>query len=230
MPPPPRALLFDLDGVLVDSRAAIAASINHALEGLGLPRAPERSLHRFIGPPLGEAFRTLLRELGADPGQAPRAVALYRERYRERCVAETPLFPGIREALEGLHGRRPLAVATSKPVAFAEPILRARGLAELFDCIEGPSLDPVGEPKAETVARALRRLGLWPVSPGEAVLVGDRHHDVDAARAHGLIPVGVAWGIGSEQELRRAGAALILREPAELADLARGTGPGPASG
>lgn len=224
MPSPPRAVLFDLDGVLVDSRAAIAASINHALERLGLPRAPESSLYRFIGPPLGAAFRTLLAELGADPDQAPRAVALYRERYRERCVAETPLYPGIREALRALHGRVPLAVATSKPVAFAEPILRARGLAEVFDCIEGPSLDPAGEPKAETVARALRRLGLPPGASGAGVLVGDRHHDAEAARAHGLVPVGVAWGIGSEEELRRAGAVRILREPAEIAELLRGVG------
>ena len=222
MPPPPRALLFDLDGVLVDSRAAIAASINHALRRLGLPPAPEASLYRFIGPPLAAAFRTLLAELGADPEDAPRAVALYRERYRDRCVAETPLVPGVREALGALHGRLPLAVATSKPVAFAEPILRARGLADLFECIEGPSLDPAGEPKATTVGRALRRLGLEPLAPGEAVLVGDRRHDAEAARAHGLVPVGVAWGIGSEAELREAGAVRILRTPVELEELAAG--------
>lgn len=219
MPASPEALLFDLDGVLVDSRAAITASINHALERMGLPRQPETSLHRFIGPPLGAALGTLLDELGADPAQAPRAVALYRERYREHCVAETPLFPGIREALTALRGRVPLAVATSKPTAFARPILEARGIAELFDCIEGPSLDPDGEPKERTVARALEGLGMRPVPPGRVVLVGDRRHDVEAARAHGLLPVGVAWGIGSEEELRRAGAARILREPADLVGL-----------
>jgi phosphoglycolate phosphatase len=211
----PACLLFDLDGVIADSRVAITRCMNHALAGHGLETRPEAELARHIGPPLVVAFRELLAAQEADPALAEACVALYRERYETACVVETMLYAGVDRAVERLAARRPLAVATSKPTHYAEPILRELGLREAFRAVVGPSLDPAGEPKSATVGRALAALDV----PGPGVMVGDRRHDVEAARAHGLAAVGVTWGFGTREELETAGADRILDVPHDLTTL-----------
>ena len=216
-----QAVLFDLDGVLVDSRAPIARSINFALEACGLAPRPEAALHPLIGDSLHGIFTGLLREAGADPARAPECIARYRELYREVSLTETRLVPGIEALLAELAARRPLAVATSKPVAFAGPILERLGIAGRFAAVVGPELTPgEPEPKRATAGRALAALRLAPGAP--AALVGDRHHDVSAARALRIAAVGVTWGSGSEAELREAGAEWIVAAPEELARLLLG--------
>lgn len=203
------AVLFDLDGVLIDSRGPIASCTHAALVAHGLePREPAE-LHRFIGPPLHETFVLLA---GAD--LAPACVATYREIYRERAAAETPVFDGIAELLAALRGR-PLAVATSKPQAIAEPLLAALGLRDHFAAVAGPPLEE-DQPKERTIARALRALDV-----PTATMVGDRSFDIVGAHAHGLRAVGVLWGIGDEAELRSAGADALAASPAELLTLLR---------
>lgn len=229
------AALFDLDGVLVDSRAAIAGCLNHALASVGLETRPAPDLHRLIGPPLHDAFAALLAGQEADPALVDVCVARYRERYRSACVEETLPVEGMAEALEVLAGRLPLAVATSKPVEFAGPILETLGLAGFFRSVAGPSLEARSEPKARTVGRALEALGVRaPNSPAASAvaahagsaaavagvaMVGDREHDVAAGRSHGLVTVGVTWGIGSASELRGAGAHHLVARPAGLVPL-----------
>lgn len=219
-----RAIFFDLDGVLVDSSIAIPRSINFALRRQGLAARPEECLHSFIGMPLLRAFGELLASQGADPGLAPACVESYRERYRERCLDETTLMPGIEATVRRLGGRHALAVVTAKPAAFAQPILEKLGIADCFVDVFGPSLArDRQEEKAETVRRAMAALGIGARCGGApAAMVGDRHYDVAAGRATGLVTVGVTWGIGSVSELRRAGADHIVGSPEELARLFRG--------
>jgi phosphoglycolate phosphatase len=199
-------VLFDLDGVLVDSRRAITGAMNHALESVGAPRRPPAELERFIGPPHLEAYTELV---GAE--LAPACIAAYRERYAVTSLEETELVPGILDVVARLAAERPLAVATSKPHAFARPLIDALGLAPHFKAVVGPDLTATTERKPATVARALRAL-----DAGPAPLVGDRMHDVEAALANGIECVGVLWGIGDEAELRAAGAARIVSTPGQL--------------
>jgi phosphoglycolate phosphatase len=208
-------VLFDLDGVLVDSRVAISRSMNHALEACGLEAWPEERLHPLIGPPLHDAFGELLDEQGGDHELIDACVARYRERYTSVCIEETLANAGIAEVLEELTGRLALGVATSKPEAYAVPILETLGMARFFGSVVGPSLDARGEPKTRTVARALEALR----APGPVAMVGDRLHDVVAGRANGLTTIGVTWGIGSEAELRDAGADHVVDSTAELTAL-----------
>jgi phosphoglycolate phosphatase len=216
------AILFDLDGVLVDSRTPIASSINHALLGLGLAPQPEAALYERIGDPLHGVFVELLRAQGGDPERAPEGMARYREVYRELSLRETRLVPGIEPLLGELAARAPLAVATSKPVEFAGPILERLGVAGRFRAVLGPPLDlREAEPKRETARRALSALGL--AAGARAALVGDRHHDVSAARALGIAAIGVTWGIGSEAELREAGAEWLVDAPPALGRLLLGS-------
>jgi phosphoglycolate phosphatase len=202
------AVIFDLDGVLVDSRAAIAGCTNHALVALARPVRPEHELHRYIGPPLSHSFGELL-GLAPEAPEVAAMMAAYRERYAGASLTETIVEPGIEDALEALAARHRLAVATSKPSAFAEPLLAAMRLSEHFEVIAAPVVDELAEPKAETLARALEALG----NP-RAVMVGDRVFDVEAAHAHGLPCIGVAWGIGTAKEL--SDADRLVATPAEL--------------
>jgi phosphoglycolate phosphatase len=202
------AVLFDLDGVLLDSARAIIGCINDALEELGEPRRPAADLRRFVGPPLAEGFSELV-----GPERAGELVVAYRTRYATASLEHTTVFPGMVAVLEELGGQRPLAVATSKPLGYTKPLCDHLGLTPHFAVIEGPSLAEI-EPKTVTVRRALDGLGLAPGA--SAPLIGDRLHDVEAAHANGLRCVGVLWGFGTEEELRAAGADAIVAEPAEL--------------
>jgi phosphoglycolate phosphatase len=205
----PAAVLFDLDGVLIDSRVAIVRCIEHGLRAVGAAVPPAAALERWIGPPLIDGFAELA---GADRARA--CLAAYRERYAVSSLEETTLVPGARDALAAVAGAVPVAVATSKPHAYAGPLCDRLGLSPFVRAIAGPQLDAPSEVKAVTVRRALDALGLAPGA--DAPLVGDRRHDVEGARANGVRCVGVLWGIGDEAELRAAGASPIVAAPAEL--------------
>jgi len=205
------AVLFDLDGVLVDSRTAFARSINAALVAHGLPERADDELHTYLGPPLHRTFAAL----GGVDAQIDALVLSYRARYRTTMAQESAVFAGIPEALEALAEVMPLVVATSKSQALAEPLLEQLGLRDCFQAVHGPSLQARDEAKSLTIARALEGLP----HARRPVMVGDRKFDVLGARAHGLPCVGVLWGIGSEQELREAGAAALVSAPEELPEL-----------
>ncbi|HWI70888.1 MAG TPA: HAD hydrolase-like protein [Baekduia sp.] len=208
------AVLFDLDGVLVDSRTAFVRSINAALAEHGLPEREAGELLPYLGPPLHRTFATLA------PGeeQVDTLVLSYRARYRSTMAAESAVFDGIPEALEQLAVTMPLVVATSKSQALAEPLLEQLGLRDRFAAVYGPSLQARDEAKSLTIARALEGLP----HARRPVMVGDRKFDVLGARAHELPCVGVLWGIGSERELREAGAVALVSEPGELVELLTG--------
>jgi phosphoglycolate phosphatase len=118
------AVLFDLDGVLVDSRAAISRCINHALDQYELATQPPASLHRFIGPPLNAIFAELTGQ-PADSALVLSCLGSYRALYAEASLHDTAVVPGIPAALTELATNHRLAVATSKSGAFAEPLLAA---------------------------------------------------------------------------------------------------------
>jgi phosphoglycolate phosphatase len=206
------AVIFDLDGVLADSRLAFARCVNAALTGAGYDERPPEELHPYLGPPLLGTFA----QLTGDDAVAQRCLDAYRARYRVHSAAETTVPEGVADAVATLAQRMPLAVATSKARALSVPLLEALGLLDSFTVVEGPALDANHESKAETIARAL--LGL----PADArpVMVGDTRFDVAGAHEHGLPCIGVLWGIGSKEELRSAGADALAATPDELVELA----------
>lgn len=195
----------------MDSRVPFVRCVNAALVAHHLPARPEHELYQYLGPPLHGTFERLA---GSGP-IAQSCVDAYRERYAARAATETVVFPGMREVLERAAATLPLVVATSKAFALADPLLTALGLRHLFAAVVGPSLDAKDESKAVTIARALsgRPAG------SRAIMVGDRHYDVIAARAHRIPTLGVLWGIGTAQELREAGASALVPAPGDLIPL-----------
>lgn len=214
---------FDLDGCLVDSYAAITTCINHALEVHGMPTLPPEQLTPLIGPPLEEGMTDLVHDLLGDPAIVPALIATYRERYRDLALTITTRIPGMRAVLRSADDWATVGVVTSKPMAFAVPIVDAVGMRRLVSFVEGPAVGREIEPKQVTLARALER---WGDGDG-VVMVGDRRHDIAAAHANGAIGIGVTWGSGSRDELQTAGADHIVDSPEELPDLLRSIGRGP---
>jgi phosphoglycolate phosphatase len=206
------ALLFDFDGTIADSRVPYTRSLNHALAEVGLPTHAPEDLYQYLGPPMQQ---TLTEFLQVPAELVDRVTALYRELYAQIGPTETRAYDGIPELLRTLHGRLPLAVATSKILPLAEMLLEQMGLRELFDVVAAPAPDVVNESKSTTIASALAALD----QPAAAVMIGDRFYDVVGASAHGLPTVGVLWGSGSEQELREAGARWLAKTPDEIPGL-----------
>lgn len=209
-PSDPAALLFDLDGTLVDPEPGIVGSVRHALAGMGREIDPDADLTWVIGPPLRQSFATLL----AGQGDPETALALYRERYGTIGLTEAAVYPDIPAALTAL-GRPPmrLIVCTSKPRVFAVRVLEHFGLARHFSAVYGAELDGRFDDKGELIAHLLEAEGL---RADRVLMIGDRKHDVLGAARNGVPAIGVLWGHGDEAELRTAGAARLCRQPQAL--------------
>lgn len=226
---PASAAVFDLDGVLIDSRAAVRAAARAALAENGEAARTDAALDRLIGPPAGPAFAALI---GAGEG-SPRAAAVvdaYHRHYERVYLELTPLVGGMREVLDAL--RLPCALATAKALEFAAPLLDALGIAGRFAAVAAPALAAPDEPKPAIVARALAGLAAaaGEAAARDAVMIGDRSYDVEAAHANGIRAIGVTWGIGDRAELEAAGAERIARRPAELPGLLSRSGARRGSG
>jgi phosphoglycolate phosphatase len=207
-------LLFDLDGTLTDPFVGITESIRAALVGLGRPAPPAESLGWCIGPPLKASLMHLLAT--EDEALAEAALALYRKRFGVVGLFENRVYPGIPEALETLKIEgHTLYVATSKPKVFAARILEHFALGPYFDAVYGSELDGTLSEKGDLIAHILSKEA---VVATEAVMIGDRRHDMAGALRNGVRPFGVLWGYGSRAELEGAGAIRCLGSPAELRD------------
>ncbi len=210
---PPRVVLFDLDGTLTESAPGIMNSVAHALDAVGAPPLPRDVLVRFIGPPLIGSLRDLA---GLDDGQLAAALLAYRDYFTRRGMFENSVYNGIPSLLQALvdDGRR-LAVTTAKPLRSAAPIVEHFNLTRFFEAVCGPQTDGEHETKAAVIADALERLRTEPTT--DVVLVGDRVHDIEAARQMGISCIGALWGYGSGDELSSADA--LAADVYELATL-----------
>ena len=207
-------LLFDLDGTLTDPFEGITRSVEYALNAFGIEVEDRRTLAPFIGPPLVES---LTERYGFTMEDAVAAVAKYREYFAVKGLYENELFEGIPELLNDCRkAGYKISMATSKPTHYAKIIAEHFDIARYFDAIHGSSLDATRITKSSVVAEAVREEGL---DPERALMIGDRRHDVEGAREHGIKTVGVLYGYGSFEEHTAAGAAYIVKDLDELREL-----------
>lgn len=204
------ALVFDLDGTISDPSVGIARSLDYALTACGYPPLGEGDVARLIGPPLDEAFRSIVGNVAEERIVA--LVAKYRERYAELGFSENVVYPGIAQALRELDAAGiVLGVCTSKRVDFAERILDRFDLRAHFRFVSGGD---VGVTKEAQLAALVgeRRID------ASATMIGDRAVDIVAAKSNGLASIGVLWGFGSATELQDAAPDRLLAAPHELTD------------
>ncbi|MBR6678134.1 MAG: HAD family hydrolase [Oscillospiraceae bacterium] len=209
-------ILFDLDGTLTDPKEGITKSVAYALQHLGIQVNDLDSLICYIGPPLAVSFPEYH---GISEADTPTAVAKYRERFSDVGWAENVVYEGIEQLLAALKkAGKTLLVATSKPEVFAVRILEHFGLASYFDLICGaPMHAPKGHGKADVIRDALERAKVAELS--DAVMVGDRLHDVEGAHRVGLPCIGVLYGYGDREEMEACRADYIAEDVAALSAL-----------
>lgn len=187
-----RALIFDLDGTLIDSKLDLALAVNAALAEKGRPPLPHEQIFGFVGQGAPMLIR---RSLGDAAGEeeCQRALEFFLAYYRVHMLDNTVAYPGVREGLAELAGL-PMAVLTNKPVRISREILKGLGLADYFQYIYGGNSFERKKPDPIGVETLLRDFG---VAPREAIIVGDSEIDVLTARNAGTWACGVTYGLGS---------------------------------
>jgi phosphoglycolate phosphatase len=209
-------VLFDLDGTLTDPAPGIIGSFRKALVDLGHAPPPFEDLRWIIGPSLRLSFPKVMGE-GSDPEPA---VERYRVHYRGGGMYDLSLYDGMMDAVRAIRGASErMFVCTAKPEPYAVPIVERFGYAPFFERVYGAALDGSLDDKADIVAKIIAEQG---IDPGRTVMIGDRLHDIHAARRHGIASVGVAWGYGGVEELTEAGATAICARPEDLPEMVAG--------
>jgi phosphoglycolate phosphatase len=214
----PRAVLFDLDGTLLDSAPDLAAAANAMLGELGLPGRDPAVIATYIGkgiPRLVE--RTLAGSLDAtaDPAALARALPIYERHYAAESGRRSVPFPGV---VEGLHALRaagvPLACITNKAERFTVDLLRRTALDGFFDVLMCGDTVARKKPDPEPVLAACGRLG---VAPADALMIGDSANDVQAARAAGCPVWCVPYGYNEGRPVESLDCDALVPDLAEAA-------------
>ena len=209
------AILFDLDGTLLDTLEDLADATNHIMEQFGFPKRTLEEVRRFVG---NGAMRLIVQAIPEDasPQVAEEAFQAFQSYYRANCQHKTRPYEGIPEVLERLKGKGyPMAIVSNKPDAAVQPLrdqyfpgLYAQG--ELPDCPRKPAPD--------MVFRAAKVLG---VAPENCIYVGDSEVDVITARNAGMECISVLWGFRDEEEIREAGGEHFCTAPVEIPEKVR---------
>lgn len=213
-----KALLFDLDGTLVDTPQAIVEVTQATLAALGRPPADVRQIRDGIGLPLPIALAQLL---GTGPVGAAEAVEIYRVLWRKDVTPRIPqlVYPGVHEGLRELAalGLR-FAVVTGKAQDGADSTVAAAGLRPLIEVTLGYTSVANPKPAPDLVVEALKRMRL---EARDALVVGDATLDLEMAKAAGLRSIAVTYGAQSEQALRRHAPTWVAHSFADVVRIVR---------
>ncbi|MDP2847099.1 MAG: HAD family hydrolase [Humidesulfovibrio sp.] len=210
----PRAIIFDLDGTLLDTLTDLADSGNAALAALGLPPHPEDAYRYFVGLGIEELVRRMLPEHRRDPATTQEAVALTSKEYKRRWKDKTRPYEGIPELLENLRQRGlPVCVLSNKPQVYTDLTVQEFFPGWPFAFVRGARPEVPNKPHPAGALALAKDLNL---SPGSVLFVGDTATDMRTAHGAGMLPVGVLWGFRDEAELNDNGALQIIARPAEL--------------
>lgn len=208
-----KAVVFDLDGTLLDTIPDITGALNRALASQGLPTHTVEECKTFIGGGIREAVRRAV-PAGTPDAVQEKVLAFYKEDYRLRCTEGTDYYPGARELLAGLIAAGlPVGVLSNKTEATAQHIIRTYFPDVDFRFVHGRAEGRPLKPDPGAAAPVLEELGL---PPEEIAYVGDSGTDIIFARNTGMLPVGAPWGYRSREELAAEGAALLPEDPAQL--------------
>ena len=212
------AVLFDLDGTLLDTIEDLADASNAALASLGFSSHPVDAYRYFVG----DGVETLMRralppEAAGDEKVVKRAVDLQRAEYRHRWHEKTRPYPGVMELLAELERRHVrMAILSNKPGPADDEEVRHNFSSVQFEIARGAQPGVPVKPDPGSALRVAEEMG---VEPADFLYLGDTNTDMLTARAAGMLPIGALWGFRTEAELREAGAARLIARPQDLIGL-----------
>jgi phosphoglycolate phosphatase len=220
------AVLFDLDGTLLDTLEDLADSMNAALGALGFPPHPLAAYRYFVGDGVENlALRALPEEARLDQGLVRHTVARMREEYGARWKLKTHPYDGVPDLLDSLSARGlKMAVLSNKPHPATVEVVGHFLSRWRFDAVLGARPGVPIKPDAGAALDVARTLG---VPAGSFLYIGDTNTDMATARGAGMLAVGAVWGFRSAEELEAAGAQVLVAHPREVLGLLEGaTGAG----
>jgi phosphoglycolate phosphatase len=208
------AVLFDLDGTLLDTLADIANASNAALATLGFPRHPVEAYRYFVGEGIEVLARRILPENHRSDSDVAASLAAINREFGAGLLVETRPYDGIPELLSRLaHKSVKLAVVSNKPHEFVLRSVAAHFESGRFSTVLGQRKNVPIKPDPAIALEAARLLS---VDPGQCLYVGDSGIDMRTAVNVGMYPVGVLWGFRDADELLATGAKTLIKKPSEL--------------
>jgi phosphoglycolate phosphatase len=212
-----KAVMFVLDGTLLDTLTDLANATNRTLKDQGFPTHPVSAYRHFIGDGVAKLMERVLPPEHRDPAHVAAGGRLMKQAYTACWAENSAPFPGIEALLDRLSLTGiPLAILSNKPDEFLQVMVKELLPNCSFSLIRGVLPDVPIKPDPTAALDMLHQLG---VAPSECVYVGDTNTDMRTAVNAGMFPVGVAWGFRDEPELIQAGAQAILHCPDDLLPL-----------
>jgi phosphoglycolate phosphatase len=209
-----KAVLFDLDGTLLDTLEDLANAGNRILAAQSLPVHAVEAYRYFVGDGIAILVERILPPSHRQPRQIAESVAAFKQEYADNWRDRTTPYAGVSEMLDHLTAAGlQLAILSNKPHAFTqlcvEQLLPRWSFAPVLGQREGV-------PKKPDPAAALEAAERMELPPRDILYVGDTSIDMQTAQAAGMDPVGVLWGFRDADELRQAGAGWLIKHPSEL--------------
>jgi phosphoglycolate phosphatase len=219
----PTAIVWDLDGTLVDSAPDLASALNTVLDKRGFFTLSNNEVRAMIGNGVPKLVERGFNAVGIrpDPVQLDELIAMFLQEYKACATDNTLPYPGVIDTLQAIHAMNiPMGVCTNKPEAFTRQILDALGLANYFSSVIGGDTTSTRKPDPQPVLTCLRGLVAEPAS---SLMIGDSIHDVHAAHAAGVVIGVVPWGYRSTP-VEELGADFVINDLSVLPGLIRDAG------
>jgi phosphoglycolate phosphatase len=209
------AVVFDLDGTLLDSLVDIANAVNEVLQAIGHPQYPVADFRYLVGDGVSLLFQRAVPDCVTDETLRAECMRRYESAYAARWDQTSVPYPGIPELLDELATREMrMAVLSNKPDPFTQKCVSHFFPSEPFECVLGHSDRFPRKPDPASALWIGESMGLRPES---IAYVGDTNTDMRTAVGAGFFPIGVSWGFRSEAELWESGAAKVVTSTKELA-------------
>ncbi len=212
-----KAILFDLDGTLLDTLEDLADSMNQALSELGFAAHPVGAYKYFVGDGAVTMTRRALPQENRDETTTQKCYQAAKSYYSQRWAVKTRPYPGIAELLEGLQELgAAMAILSNKPDEFTQQMVTKLLSGYDFKIVRGADVDTPIKPDPTAALQIAEQMN---IPPAEFVYLGDTDTDMKTANAAGMFAVGAVWGFRTVEELTENGAKVLVKNPVEVLGL-----------
>ncbi len=211
---PVNLIIFDFDGVIINSGQDIASAAQHVLKLFDRPVLSQEEIISYVGHGVQYLIRNCFK--GCDDDFIEQVIPIYRKHYFENAVVETRLYKHVEETLEYIKKTgedNKIALVTNKPEDLSDKILDLLEVKQYFDVVVGPESVKKMKPDPEGILQVLEQ---FKISPRQAIMVGDSHVDIEAGKNAGTITCGVTYGLGDREELIKSSPDILINDMAEL--------------